>query len=125
MSHAIAQLTFLLVKGQNLLELVLQQTGYKNCGEVCLLPEPKAVLGIRPAVPPPPPSYAPLTRVTSPLTLRDTRPLAWVEIARRLGRVESLDLRAEDGTPRRRNRPLAQSLQVIREKIESFFRRSQ
>ncbi len=47
---------------------------------------------VRPIVPPPPPGYHPEAtgRVTGPLKLRDTRPLAWTEVQNKLGQVEPM-----------------------------------
>jgi hypothetical protein len=77
--------------------------------------------GVRPAVPPPPPSYqAGLTaRVTAPLNLRETRPLAWTEVANRLGAVEPLAIESAWA----RKKPawtLGNPLWALKKKLDDF-----
>lgn len=76
---------------------------------------------VRPIVPPPPPSYAPAPggRVTGPLKLRDTRPLAWTEVAQKLGQVEPMAIEGAS-INRKKGWAFRNPLDALRKKLEGF-----
>lgn len=81
-------------------------------------PNPQPPSGVRPVVPPPPPGFETPIRVTGSLSLRDTRPLAWTEVATRLGQVEPMAIDGVHGAKapphaKRQANPLA----ALKEKL--------
>lgn len=76
---------------------------------------------VRPIVPPPPPTYSPATgsRTTGPLKLRDTRPLAWTEVAQKLGQVEPLAIEGAS-VSRKKGWALPNPLDALRKKLREF-----
>ncbi len=76
---------------------------------------------VRPIVPPPPPNYSPAAtgRITGPLKLRDTRPLAWTEAAQRLGQVEPMALQGVE-IVRRKGWSFKNQLEALRRKIQNL-----
>lgn len=74
---------------------------------------------VRPIVPPPPPSYTPAVagRVTGPLKLRDTRPLAWTEVAQKLGQVEPMAIEGVEVSRKKGSWSFRNPLEALRRKL--------
>jgi len=78
---------------------------------------------VRPIVPPPPPTYAPEAagRVTGPLKLRDTRPLAWAEVASKLGAVEPMAIEGQSPAKKKKGWGLKNPLDALKKKLDGFM----